>query len=294
MDLKKTGAFIAQCRREAGLTQKELAERLNISDRAVSKWERGLNLPGADLFEPLCRLLNITVRELLRGERCEDEGLLPEEIAQAMSRLEILEEEEKRRGRRRVWVAAILWALAVAVLLYFPLSAGFRERDREETVNQIGYVPSVYLDLMTWGMERNLVLPGDLGGMRGPFYDDGYAYRRELAVTWQPSPGWVLELEDGLFASAYVLGEKEDMTIQVLRWPQSAWGTRAGLEDAQTVEFTYDQYLRSGQPEACGGRADCRVSFGLESGWLYSVILRWGEEGNIFVEYPFAVLAAGE
>lgn len=294
MELKKTGAFIAQCRREAGLTQKELAERLHVSDRAVSKWERGLNLPGADLFEPLCQILGVTVRELLRGERCEDDEILPEEIAQAMYRLEAMEKEEKRRNRRNRWLLAALGALAMAVLLYFPLSAYFQEDERAETVNQIGYIPSVYFDLTPWGAVRDLVLPGDLGGMQGPFYDDGYVYRRELAVTRQPGPGWVLELENGLFAAAYVVGEKEDMTIQVLRWPQSAWGTDAGLEDAQAVEFNYDQYRLSSQPEMCEGRADCRVSFGLESGWLYSVILRWGEEGNIFVEYPFAVLPAEE
>lgn len=297
MNLKKTGAFIAQCRREAGLTQKELAERLHVSDRAVSKWERGLNLPGADLFEPLCQILGVTVRELLRGERCEDDEILPEEIAQAMSRLELLEEEEKRRGRRRVWVAAILWVLAVAVMLYFPLARGAQQREWEELVNQIDYIPAVCFDVyssMGNYVSRDLILPGSLGGMQGPFYDYGYAYRRELAVTWQPGPGWVLEAEGGAYASAYLVGEKEDMTIQVLRWPQSAWGTQAGLEDGQAVEFNYDQYRLGSQPEMCEGRADCRVRFSLESGWLYSVILRWGEEGNIFVEYPLAVPPAEE
>lgn len=294
MELKKTGAFIAQRRREADLTQKELAERLHVSDRAVSKWERGLNLPGADLFEPLCRILDITVRELLRGERCEGEGLLPEEVAQAMYRLEAMEKEEKRRIRRNRRLLAALWALGVAALVCFALALGARQRQREALVNQAGYIPSVCLDLMAWGEVSDLILPGNLGGMQGPFYDSGYAYRRELAVTRQPDPGWVLEVEDGLSAAVYVVGEKEDMTIQVLRWPQSAWGSDAGLEDAQEVEFTYRRGRLEQQPGMCQGRADCRLSFPLESGWLYSVVLRWGEERNIFVEYPFAVLPAEE
>ena len=69
MDNQKTGRLIARRRKEKGLTQKELGRRLHVSDRAVSKWERGLNLPDAALFEPLCRELDITVTELLRGER---------------------------------------------------------------------------------------------------------------------------------------------------------------------------------------------------------------------------------
>lgn len=67
MDSRKVGALIAGRRKEKGLTQKELGRRLHVSDRAVSKWERGLNLPDAALFEPLCRELDITVTELLRG-----------------------------------------------------------------------------------------------------------------------------------------------------------------------------------------------------------------------------------
>ena len=93
MDVQKTGRLIAQARKERGLTQRELAKRLHISDRAVSKWERGLNLPEAALFEPLCQALGITVTELLRGERAEarvpvldqavDEALELVDLAQA-------------------------------------------------------------------------------------------------------------------------------------------------------------------------------------------------------------------
>lgn len=69
MDVSKIGRFISELRREKGMTQKELAQNLGVSDRAVSKWERGINLPDAGLFEPLCGIFEITVSELLRGER---------------------------------------------------------------------------------------------------------------------------------------------------------------------------------------------------------------------------------
>ena len=65
MDREKTGALIAAARKERGLTQKELAERLHISDRAVSKWERGAGFPDVSLLEPLADALGLSVISLL-------------------------------------------------------------------------------------------------------------------------------------------------------------------------------------------------------------------------------------
>ena len=68
MDQEKIGKFISSCRKEAGLTQAALAEKLGITDRAVSKWETGKSLPDASIMIELCNLLGITVNELLTGE----------------------------------------------------------------------------------------------------------------------------------------------------------------------------------------------------------------------------------
>lgn len=68
MNQEKVGKFIYECRKKKNLTQEQLAEKLGISDRAVSKWERGLNLPDASLMTPLCKILDINVNELLSGE----------------------------------------------------------------------------------------------------------------------------------------------------------------------------------------------------------------------------------
>ena len=68
MDLIKIGKFISIKRKEKNLTQEELAEKLLITDRAVSKWERGLSLPDADKMLDLCNILDINVNELLIGE----------------------------------------------------------------------------------------------------------------------------------------------------------------------------------------------------------------------------------
>ena len=68
MDQTKIGSFIAQCRKEKKLTQMQLAEKLGITDRAVSKWETGKSMPDSSIMLELCEILGITVNELLSGE----------------------------------------------------------------------------------------------------------------------------------------------------------------------------------------------------------------------------------
>ena len=65
----KIGKFIAECRKKINLTQMQLAEKLNITDRAISKWETGKCLPDVSIMPELCKELNITLNELLSGER---------------------------------------------------------------------------------------------------------------------------------------------------------------------------------------------------------------------------------
>ena len=68
MDQVKIGRFIAERRKKENLTQLQLAEKLNITDRAVSKWERGKAMPDSSIMLALCNVLKITVNDLLSGE----------------------------------------------------------------------------------------------------------------------------------------------------------------------------------------------------------------------------------
>ena len=67
MDSKRTGKFISSNRRKQGLSQKELAEQLNITDKAISKWERGLSFPDISMLIPLSEILDISLYDLLTG-----------------------------------------------------------------------------------------------------------------------------------------------------------------------------------------------------------------------------------
>ena len=74
IDQIKIGKFIAAKRKEKSLTQAEVAKKLGITDRAVSKWERGLALPDASIMLDLCSILGISIAELLTGEATMEEG----------------------------------------------------------------------------------------------------------------------------------------------------------------------------------------------------------------------------
>ena len=92
MDNLKFGSFIAQLRKENNMTQKELADRLHVTDKAVSKWETGKGFPDVKLMEPLAQELGISLVELLQGERQQASTLSVEEAGnvakQAMERSE--------------------------------------------------------------------------------------------------------------------------------------------------------------------------------------------------------------
>lgn len=109
MDREKTGALIASARKERGLTQKELAAQLHVSDRAVSKWERGLSVPDSDLLIALSEALETPVSTLLGETVVESEA----DAVKALSgKLEIL---NLQLARRKTMRNAILHWLFIAV-----------------------------------------------------------------------------------------------------------------------------------------------------------------------------------
>ena len=73
MNQEKIGKFISKVRKEKKLTQKQLAEKLGITDRAISKWENSKSMPDLSLLKPLCNILDITINELLSGEYINEE-----------------------------------------------------------------------------------------------------------------------------------------------------------------------------------------------------------------------------
>ena len=122
MDQVKTGQFIKACRKEKNLTQREVAEKLNISEKTVSKWETGNGLPEVGLMLPLCNLLEISMNELLSGERL-DEKLYFEKAEQNIMSLI----QEKAEAKKKLIIAFITGFAMLAAGLTIILLAGLLE-----------------------------------------------------------------------------------------------------------------------------------------------------------------------
>lgn len=84
MDANKFGSFLAQLRKEQNMTQAELANKLQVTDKAVSRWERGIGLPDISTLEPLSEALHITVLELLRSEKLNQQDIYPEDVSEVV------------------------------------------------------------------------------------------------------------------------------------------------------------------------------------------------------------------
>ena len=114
MDLKKTGALIAELRRQKNLTQKELAVQLGVTDKAISRWETGKGFPDVSILERLATTLDVTITELVNGERSNPENVSGESDQAVLSALGYA------RGMLRTLIAVIL-AIAGVGLLFAPL-----------------------------------------------------------------------------------------------------------------------------------------------------------------------------
>ena len=119
MDQIKIGKFISECRKKQNLTQMQLAEKLNITDRAVSKWETGRAMPDSSIMLELCDILEISVNELLSGERISEEDYKKE----LENRLVEMIKEKEKSDKRMITFEVVIGVLSTVILLA-PVFAG--------------------------------------------------------------------------------------------------------------------------------------------------------------------------
>ena len=127
MDVVKIGKFIAECRKSKNITQEQLAEKLYITDRAVSKWERGLSLPDADKMLDLCNILGINVNELLNGEKIDMKNYekKTEELLLELAKQEELKNRKLMRAMWTILITSSIFYIAIIVLAMNTLEKGF-------------------------------------------------------------------------------------------------------------------------------------------------------------------------
>ncbi len=169
------GQFVQQLRKEKGLTQKQLAEKLSISDKAVSKWERGLGMPDIQLLMPLSRILGVTTTELLCARRMEqDAGMTVTEVESLMSRtLRLSEEEQRQRDKNRQTRRALfcLCVLATALELLFMTALGYTADDLAQNLLTVELLMGIFGAYFTFFTKETLPVYYDEN--RIGFYNDG-------------------------------------------------------------------------------------------------------------------------
>ncbi|MBR5136613.1 MAG: helix-turn-helix domain-containing protein [Clostridia bacterium] len=141
MDQLKIGRFISNCRKAKGLTQMQLAERLNITDRAVSKWETGRALPDASIMLDLCSLLEISVNDLLSGEVVAMENYNKELENKLIEMVKQKEEADKRLLRMEV-VIGVLSVIVLFVPLFIAAYAPLEDWQRVILIFT-GFIPAI-------------------------------------------------------------------------------------------------------------------------------------------------------
>lgn len=119
IDKKKLGAFILELRKEKGYTQKELAEQLYISDKAISKWEHGVSIPDTTLLIPLAELLGVTVTELLMYQRIEPAASINTDKVEDIIKTAITytdTEQTNNTGSKKQWCMAYILCLLICFI----------------------------------------------------------------------------------------------------------------------------------------------------------------------------------
>ena len=121
MDQVKIGKFISECRKKNNLTQMQLAEKLNITDRAISKWETGRAMPDSGIMLDLCNELKITVNELLSGEMIEmkDYDKKAEELLLEMQK------QKEESDRRLLTIEIVMGVITLVMYITLVMTVSF-------------------------------------------------------------------------------------------------------------------------------------------------------------------------
>ena len=141
VDQIKIGKFIAERRKKANLTQAQLAEKLNITDRAISKWETGKAMPDSSIMLELCGILNISVNDLLHGEMINVNNY-NSELENKLVEMLKEKEESDRRLLRLEWVVGILSCIILFAPIFIAAYAPIKDWQRALLILS-GFIPGL-------------------------------------------------------------------------------------------------------------------------------------------------------
>lgn len=123
MDIVKMGKFLKELRKEKGLTQEQLGEKIGVTNKTVSRWENGNYMPPVECLEMLSDIYQISINEIVAGERVVEEKI--KEIAEEniSSVLKDLQKENQKFENRMIIILVVTTLLAIAILILLPLDS---------------------------------------------------------------------------------------------------------------------------------------------------------------------------
>ncbi len=150
MDVIYTGNVIAEARKAKGLTQQELAEKLNVTNKAVSKWERGINYPDISLLKPIAKALDISTLKLISDEEVDSEKTL--EIASQIT--DTRKQFFKKDIKQRLWLCTIISMIGFAMM--YLINRDFLELERVSYLLEFFCFQSALMSASSLFYMRNL------------------------------------------------------------------------------------------------------------------------------------------
>lgn len=165
MNQEKIGDFIAKIRKEKNMTQQNLADKLSVSDKTISKWENGRGMPDLSLISPLCDILEITINELLSGEYLNESNYQYKQDENIINAINYSRLKIKSNNKIFRIIIGIIIGLVVLIMLMFFIDVRQMNRNKEVIFSTWGfkYSPAIDIsDLEIYGVIKNyLVEKGD-------------------------------------------------------------------------------------------------------------------------------------
>lgn len=203
MDREMLGRFIAQRRKERNMTQRELAEKLHVTDKAVSKWERGAGCPDISLLEPLAEALELSVDQLLTYQTApeEPEAAAESVTSQAVQAVLDLTLAERRVRRMRCWIVALAVPLALIVLTVLYILLRDAQMNGRLFINERSTSPDGIITVVTYTSsfgvqtvkvkEPYIPLRDKDGQILSSTKSMGYANTKITGLYWSPDSAYL-------------------------------------------------------------------------------------------------------
>lgn len=184
LDKEKFGEFVSKLRKERGMTQKELAEKLFVSDKAVSKWERGQSLPDITMLNPLADALGVTAAELLNCGKIEGEKVDASQVDELVEKAIELNKEPDIPKRKRFKIYIICLLVGAAATYYFYKNNGAQYYQSLIVIEILTAIFGAYF--MFFVKER---LPKYFDDNKVDYYTDGF-FRLHTPGVYYNNRNW--------------------------------------------------------------------------------------------------------